>query len=250
MGADAARRRLAGVLARLRRHYGRRHYRTEGGDPNRDKSRLGTPSAVGELVATILSQNTSAANASAGYRQLWRRFRSWSAVANAPAGEIERCIRVSGLSNIKAPRIKAILQQVRAARGRLRGPQSRCTAIGGPSLEHLADMDDRAAYDYLLGFDGVGPKTAACVLMFAFGRPLFPVDTHIVRIAIRLGVLRPGTPAERAQDVLTPLIRPADRCEMHLLLIEHGRRLCRARSPRCADCPLAGLCPWRVRQQV
>ena len=205
------------MLAELRRAYGPRKWTSSG-------------SGVGELVATILSQNTSAANSSAGFRQLWRRFRSWPAVANAPVDEIERCIRVSGLSHIKAPRIRSILRQVRESTGRV-------------SLEFLADWPEERAYEYLLAFNGVGPKTAACVLMFAFGKPLFPVDTHIVRIAIRLGLLPEGTGAERAQDLLTPLIAPANRYEMHLLLIAHGRRTCRARNPQCAFCPILPLCP-------
>lgn len=223
---------MSAIFRRLRAAYGDMQYRASG-------------SAVGELVATILSQNTSAANASAGFRQLWRRFRSWQAVADAPAGEIERAIRVSGLSNVKAPRIRRILQQIRE-RNRAAGARR----DGGLSLDFLRQFDDRAAYEYLLGFDGVGPKTAACVLLFAFGKPLFPVDTHIVRIAIRLGVLPPGTSAEAAQDLLTPLIRPADRLAMHLLLITHGRRTCRARSPRCDDCALAGMCGFpRMKAQ-
>ena len=214
-----ARRKLARALMLLRREHGRRGWAPAG-------------SAVGELVGTILSQNTSAANASAGFRQLWRRFRSWPGVANAPVGEIERCIRVSGLSRIKAPRIRRILRQVRQL-----SPGRRV------SLEFLRDWPDERAYRFLMDFDGVGPKTAACVLMFAFGKPLFPVDTHIVRIAVRLGLLPAGTGAERAQQALTPLIVPASRYELHVLLIAHGRRICRARSPRCAFCPLRAMCP-------
>ena len=104
------------------------------------------------------------------------------------------------------------------------------------------------AYQYLLGFEGVGPKTAACVLLFAFGKPVFPVDTHILRIAVRLGVLRAGTRAEQAQDILTPLIRPAHRLGMHLLLITHGRRTCRALGPHCDFCRLLDLCPTGKRR--
>ncbi len=219
MRPGLARRKLARALALLRREYGRRKWA-----PGR--------SAVGVLVGTVLSQNTSAANSSAGFRRLWRRFRSWSAVADAPVGEIERCIRVSGLSRAKAPRIRQILRQVRAlARGRR------------VSLEFLRRWPDERAYRYLLGFDGVGPKTAACVLVFAFGKKLFPADTHVVRIALRLGVLPAGTGAGHAQEILTPLIPPAGRYEMHVLLIAHGRGTCRARGARCGFCPLLRLCP-------
>lgn len=219
MRPSRARARLTGALALLRREYGPRQYRRSG-------------SAVGELIGTILSQNTSGANASAGFRRLWRRFRSFSAIANAPVGEIEKCIRVSGLSRVKAPRIRKILRQIRDRGGGRR-----------VSLEFLADMPVAQASRYLLQFDGVGPKTAACVLMFAFGRKVFPVDTHILRIGLRLGVLAAGASAERAQEILTPLIRPAARYEMHVLLIAHGRRTCRARNPHCDLCPLLSMCP-------
>jgi endonuclease-3 len=183
------------------------------------------------LVDTILSQNTIAANSDAGYRQLRRRFRSWNQVANAPVGEVERCIRVSGLSNLKAPRIQSILRRIRAERGKV-------------GLQFLADLPDAEAYAYLRTFPGVGPKTASCTLLFAFNKALFPVDTHIHRIARRLGLVPPRSTAERAHDLLTPRIPPADRYEMHVLLIEHGRTTCRAINPRCDECVLRNMCPF------
>ena len=190
------------------------------------------------LVDTILSQNTSAANSDAGYRQLRRRFRSWNKVADAPVEEVERHIRVSGLSNQKAPRIQAILRRIREQRGRI-------------DLQFLADLPDDQAYAYLRSFPGVGPKTACCTLLFAFNKALFPVDTHIHRIARRLGIVGPRAAAEQTHDLLTPLIPPKDRYETHVLLIEHGRKTCRAVNPRCADCVLLRLCPFgRHRVQV
>ena len=201
----------------LRRAYGRRTWRRRG-------------SGVDVLVATILSQNTSAANSSAGYRALRRRLPSWTRVADAPVGAIERCIRVSGLGRLKAPRIRKILRRIRADRGRI-------------SLEFLRTRTPADACDYLLRFDGVGPKTALCVLLFAFGMEVFPVDTHVNRIAGRLGLLPEGTPPERAHEVLTRLIAPRDRYALHVLLIEHGRAACRAKNPRCTTCCLRKPCP-------
>jgi endonuclease-3 len=183
------------------------------------------------LVDTILSQNTSNKNSDAGYRQLRRRFRSWNQVAAAPVAEVERHIRISGLSNQKAPRIQAILQQIKADRGTI-------------DIQHLADMDEHLAYDYLRTFKGVGPKTANCVLLFAFKHAVFPVDTHIHRIARRLKLIGPKTTAEQAHDVLKPMIAPADRYEMHVLLIEHGRKTCRAINPQCEACVLLAICPY------
>lgn len=185
---------------------------------------------VDVLVRTILSQNTSRANSSAGFTRLTERFGDWSAVADAPVREIAACIRVSGLSRVKAPRIRSILRQIRAERGRI-------------SLQHLKRMPAEKAYDYLTAYKGVGPKTALCVLLFAFGKTVFPVDTHIYRIAIRLGVMDASVPFARSHEALTPLIPPADRYAMHVLLIAHGRRTCRARRPVCEECRLLDLCP-------
>jgi endonuclease-3 len=191
---------------------------------------------VSVLVDTILSQNTSAANSDAGYRQLRRRFRSWKQVADAPVEEVERHIRVSGLSNQKAPRIQAILRTIREQRGKI-------------DLQFLRDLPDEEAYAYLRSFPGVGPKTACCTLLFAFNKALFPVDTHIHRIARRLGLVRPRATAEQTHDLLTPMIRPKDRYEAHVLLIEHGRKTCRAINPRCEECLLLKFCPFG-RQRV
>lgn len=192
-----------------------------------------TPSvdAVGTLIATILSQNTSKANSTAGFGQLTRRFgRQWDRIARARVATIERCIRVAGLSNVKAPRIRAILREIRHRHGSI-------------DLEFLGQLPPDEAYDYLVGFDGVGPKTALCVLLFHFAMPVFPVDTHILRIAKRLGVLDGRVDLARAHEHLTELIPPDRRGEMHLLLIRLGRELCKARNPICEDCPLTDLCP-------
>lgn len=209
---------VARILPLLRRAYGPRPPQCWG-------------DGVSVLVDTILSQNTSAANSDAGYRQLRRRFRSWNQVADAPAEEVERCIRVSGLSNQKAPRIQAILRRIREQRGKI-------------DLQFLADLPDDEAYGYLRSFPGVGPKTACCTLLFAFNKALFPVDTHIHRIARRLGLVPPKATAEQTHDLLTPRIEPPNRYEMHVLLIEHGRTTCRAINPRCDDCILLDHCPF------
>lgn len=210
-------RRLARIHALLVGAYGDRTWRRSG-------------PALDVLVRTILSQNTSGANSSAGYRRLRKRFASWEAAADARVGEIERCIRVSGLSRVKAPRIRRILCEIRRDRGRC-------------DLEFLKRRSPQEAYDYLTRFEGVGPKTANCVLLFAFGMAVFPVDTHIRRLAHRLGLTGGTCGPAGPRQILTPLIPPARRYSMHLLLIAHGRRSCRARSPKCDECVLARLCP-------
>ena len=209
---------MSQILRRLRRAYGPQRWKCWG-------------KGVDVLVETILSQNTSDANSEAGYRQLRRRFRSWNQVADAPVDEVERHIRVSGLSKQKAPRIQAILRQIKAERGRM-------------DLQFLKDADEQTAYEYLRKFKGVGPKTANCVMLFALGHAVFPVDTHIHRIARRLKLIGPRATAEQAHDLLKPMIPAKDRYEMHVLLVEHGRKTCKAISPRCEACPLLDLCPY------
>jgi endonuclease-3 len=185
---------------------------------------------VDVLVDTILSQNTSNKNSDAGYRKLRRRFRSWNQVADAPVEEVEKCIRISGLSRIKAPRIQQILRQIKKAQGKI-------------DLQFLNERTDEEAFQYLRSFKGVGPKTAACTLLFAFSKAVFPVDTHIHRIARRLGIVGEKVSAEGAQETLTPLIAPEDRYAMHVLLIEHGRKRCVAINPKCDQCVLRRMCP-------
>jgi len=211
------RRKLKTVLTLLRRAHGQRKWECWG-------------DAVSVLVGTILSQNTNRANSTAGFEALRRRFATWEEVADASPAAVARCIHVSGLGRIKAPRIRAILRQIRRERGEI-------------SLEHLRDLPPAEAYEQLVRFDGVGPKTAWCVLLFSFGMKVFPVDTHIRRIAIRLGVLAEGASLEKAHELLAPLVAPADRYEMHVLLIAHGRRVCLARRPRCRQCNLLRCCP-------
>jgi endonuclease-3 len=185
--------------------------------------------AVGVLVETVLSQNTNDSNSSAGFRRLRAEFPTWDAVADAPVGRIERCIRVSGLSRRKAPRIRSILRVIRASQGRV-------------DLEFLRAWPVEKAREYLLAFDGIGPKTADCLLLFSFGMPVFPVDTHVHRIACRLGAIGDETTPEQAHELLESRISPADRYALHVLLIAHGRSVCRARRPRCGDCLLLDLC--------
>src|SRR5438067_10810451 len=201
-GADYTMRQMRRILKLLTRAYGRQPWQCWG-------------RGVDVLVDTILSQNTSDANSTAGFRQLRRRFRSWNQVAAAPVGEVERHIRVSGLSKQKAPRIVAILRQIKSDRGRI-------------DLQFLQNADEQMAYEYLTEFKGVGPKTANCVMLFAFGKEMFPVDTHIHRIVRRLGLIPARATAEQAHDLLAPMISPKDRYPLHVLLIEHGRKTCRA----------------------
>jgi len=182
-----------------------------------------------ELIATVLSQNTSDSNSGPAYDELRRRFRDWDEVRRASPARIAKAIRQAGLANRKAPRIKAILQRVFEERGEL-------------SLEFLHDLPARQAQEYLAGFPGVGPKTVACVLLFACRKPVLPVDTHVHRLAQRIGLIGTRTNAVRALEELARLGPPARVLEFHIQLIRHGRKVCTARKPQCPDCPLLDLC--------
>ena len=175
-------------------------------------------------------------NSSAGYERLTRKLTTWDAVADAPTGQVEQCIRVSGLARTKAPRIQAILREIRRRRGRI-------------ELDFLAEMHDDEAFRTLTAFKGVGPKTALCTLLFAMGRAVFPVDTHIFRILTRLGLLPERCTAERAHIVVAPHIARGRCLALHVNLITHGRRVCHARRPECEACTLRRRCTWQKQQR-
>jgi endonuclease-3 len=183
-----------------------------------------------ELLLTILSQNTSDTNRDRAWRRLRERFPDWEAVRTADPGEVEDAIRPGGLAGQKSRAIRGALERLHEERGEA-------------SLDHLEEMDDEAAMDYLTGFPRVGTKTAACVLCFALGRPVIPVDTHVDRVARRLGLVEDGGGAEAAHRALNREVPPGLRFSLHLLLIRHGRATCTARSPDCPDCVLEEMCP-------
>ena len=184
-----------------------------------------------ELVLTVLSQNTNDRNRDLAYARLRSRFRGWADVAAAPLAEIEEAIRPGGISKVKSERIKAMLGTIAEMTGTL-------------DLGILAGMPRDEAIAFLEHLPGVGRKTAACVLLFSFDRPELPVDTHVYRVASRLGLIRPKAGFTEAHDTLRELVDPDDVYELHVNMIRHGRRLCTARAPQCRACPLLRLCPY------
>jgi endonuclease III len=216
----ADRRRLRRIVDRLAAEYGRPVLRPHG-------------APVDELVLTVLSQNTNDRNRDVAYTRLRERFPSWEAVRHAPLEELEEAIRPGGLAPTKSVRIKQILE-----------------AIGDDELAHLADAPLDEARAELVALPGVGRKTAACVLLFSFGRPDVPVDTHVYRVGGRLDLWPQRAPFERAHDELLRLCGDDGdfAYETHVLLIRHGRRTCVARTPRCAECPLRRMCPEGKRR--
>ncbi|HET7700563.1 MAG TPA: endonuclease III [Candidatus Limnocylindria bacterium] len=211
------RRRLAAILRRLRAAYG------EPPAPRRLPP-------LDELILTVLSQNTNDTNRDRAYADLRARFPTWDEVADAPLPAIARAIRRGGLGPTKSVRIREILRALRD-----RGIPLDAQAFVG--------MRSAALWDLLVGLRGVGPKTAACVLLFSLGRPFFPVDTHVHRVARRLALVPETADAVQAQALLQEAVSPADVYALHMLLIRHGRDVCVARRPLCSRCPLAEVCP-------
>lgn len=211
---------LAGVLevhARLRRRYGPRPWRVDR-EPILDS-----------LIATILSQSTSDVNSGRAFAQLKAALPDWEAARRAPLEKLEATIRSGGLARMKSRRIKEILERIHAARGET-------------SLEHLRRAPTARIKEELAELPGVGPKTIACVLLFNLKRPDFPVDTHIHRLARRLGWVPARASAEETYRVLNALVPERLTYELHVLLITHGRQLCRSQKPQCIECPLWWQC--------
>ncbi len=188
---------------------------------------------MSELVMTILSQNTSDTNSGRAFSRLLVRFPNWETVMAADPMAIEEAIQSGGLARVKAPRIKAIAEEV-------------WNRLGSFDLSFLREMPLEEAKGWLRSLPGVGPKTAACVLLFGLGRPALPVDTHVHRVAKRLGLIPPGTSAAEAHELLEATLQPDEVYPFHMSLVKHGRRICKSQRPLCPQCALRHDCPSAV----
>jgi endonuclease III len=187
---------------------------------------------VSELVLTILSQNTADINSFRAFTALRARYANWADVLAAPTDELEEVLRPGGLAPTKSRRIQAVLAEVHDATN------------GSWDLSFLGEWPLDEAKAWLTGLPGIGRKTAAIVLLFGFGRPALPVDTHVHRVALRLGLIPPRTDVERAHDLLEAALQPEEMYPFHVELIRHGRDTCRAPRPICGLCPLTDICPY------
>jgi len=215
MGVD--RRRVRAIHKRLQRHFGLLV------PPRRSDP-------LEELVLTVLSQHTSDLNAGRAFESLRAAFPAWKDVVRAKPDEVADAIRSGGLANTKAPRIQAILREIREREGRF-------------DLSRLRRVSDAEATTYLSSLPGVGPKTAAVVLAFSLGRDAIPVDTHVHRVTKRLGWVGDPSSAEKAHRALEELVPAEIRVPLHVGLIRLGREICKAGRPRCEECPVFELCP-------
>lgn len=208
--------RIDAILAAFEALYGVPHWRP-GLDP------------MDELIGCILSQHTSDVNSERAFHQLKAEYPTWNGVISAPVESVSAAIRSGGLANLKAARIQAVLAKIEGTRGEV-------------SLDFLRAMCDEGARRYLMSLPGVGPKTAAIVLCFALGRPVLPVDTHVFRVAWRLGLVERRAGEARAHDLLQTQLPPDLVFRFHMALVRHGRAICRAPRPRCAVCPVTAMC--------
>ncbi|MEL6177574.1 MAG: endonuclease III, partial [Myxococcota bacterium] len=186
------------------------------------------------LIGTILSQNTTGSNSSRAFQALKRRFPTWEYALDADVEEIEEAIRIAGLARVRSQRIQGILHQLREERGAL-------------DLEFLRTWPDDDVHAYLTRFKGVGVKTAACVQLFTLGRDDFAVDTHIWRLAKRLGWVETAASRDGTYQALNPIVPDALKHSLHVNLIRHGRRRCKAQRPHCGNCVLLEDCAYGRR---
>lgn len=218
---DAARKKASRICRLLQQNYG--------------DTVVGQPSPpIDELVMTILSQNTADVNSQRAYDKLRATYPTWEDVMSAPEDEMAQAIRSSGYYKLKAKRIKAALSEIQRRVGHL-------------DLSLLSDMTTEDATQWLTSLHGVGPKTAAIVLLFSFGRPTLPVDTHVWRVTRRLGLVPLKVSRENAQPMLEKIIPAHCLYSLNHNLVLHGREVCRARNPKCSDCFLSTLCDWYAR---
>jgi endonuclease-3 len=220
------RERIGPILARLADHYGQPVWSGARLDP------------VAELVLTVLAQNTADINSHRAFVALRAAYPSWDAVLAAPTDELEDVIRPGGLAPTKSRRIQQVLAEVHDATG------------GTWDLGFLGTRPLDEAREWLVGLPGIGRKTASIVLLFAFGRPALPIDTHVYRVASRLGLLPPRTDLTKAHDLLEEVVPDDQMYAAHVLFIGHGRQVCRAPRPICGLCPLTDLCPYFALVQL
>ena len=212
--------------ARLARDVHRRLMDEYGPSP---RENFGTPLDL--LILTILSQNTNDVNRDRAFITLRELLPTWELVRDASTDEVVDAVRVAGLANQKGPRIQQVLREISAERDEL-------------SLRFLAELAPEEARRWLLRFKGVGPKTAAIVMLFALDMPAFPVDTHVYRVSGRLGMMDGKITVEKAHEVLAACFPIDSYYDAHMNLIRHGREVCHARRPRCEQCVLKDLCEY------
>jgi endonuclease-3 len=191
------------------------------------ESSRGNPIDV--LVATILSQATNDTLSARAFTELKSRFPDWESVLSQDPACVEEALACGGLHREKT-------RKIRGALGKIKEEFNEIT------LDPLFDWTKERSFEYLTSLPGVGPKTAACVLVFGLGKPAFPVDTHILRVARRLGFAGEKESAASVQETFEQLVPEELKMPLHIMLIEHGRKVCSSRKPKCPLCPISDMC--------
>lgn len=194
-------------------------------------------SPMDELVSCILSQHTADANSLPAFFRLKEAMPDWATIADAPIEEIAELIRKAGLANQKAKSIQSALNRIRER-------------TGGYEIDLLAGMTPLEARRWLEALPGVGPKTASIVLCFSFGMDLPPVDTHVFRVAWRLGLFPKEIGEAKAHDALLKIMPKGLGYRLHMAFIQHGRAVCKAPNPRCEVCDFTENCAFFRKARV
>ncbi len=198
------------------------------GKPKLRKS--GESKILDVLIATKLSQNTTDKSSFKAFTHLKEKFGTWENVAAASENGIRECIKVCGLANTKARDIRLMLNEMIKKYGKL-------------ELSFMNNMSDEEVYNELLSFNGIGLKTASCVLVFALGRDVFPVDTHVHRTLNRLGAVKTNSP-EKTFEQANEIVPEGRKYELHTNLIKFGRNICKAKNPVCSLCSFYSRCVY------
>jgi endonuclease III len=186
---------------------------------------------LSELILTVLSQSTSDINSRRAFENLKRRFPDWESARRARPSSIAAAIKSGGLANAKSVTIKNALNEIKKRRGEL-------------DLSFLKTSRVEEAWEFLTSLTGVGPKTAACVLLFACDIKIFPMDVHILRITKRIGLVPERFTDEQSHKRMEKLVPPNKHYSLHVNLIRHGRQICRPKNPKCDECPLVEQCDY------
>lgn len=232
------------VLIRLGKKYGFPHERDDVlkcKRMNGSSGRSAGSEALDVLVETILSQNTTDKNSHQAFMNLKGKWPTWRSVADANVEDLQAAIKIGGLSAQKSRNIQALLKKLIAD-----GHFTPEKGSAEPSLDYMCGMSNEEIRETLNSFKGVGPKTAACTMLFGFCRDSFPVDTHVFRVVTRLGLVK-GSAAksrETAQDELESIATEGTKFDLHILMIGLGKRVCHSQKPQCGECPLAEICEF------
>jgi len=189
---------------------------------------------LGTMIRTILSQSTSDTNSAAAYRSLRKRFRTWKAAAQAGPEQIADAIRQGGLAKQKSVRIHHLLLWARKK-------------FGGYNIDPICGMAPKEAYDLFCSLHGIGVKTVAVTLLFACGKDVFPVDTHVNRISRRVGVVPGNSSPQKTHRLMEPHVPEGKALSLHVNLLRLGREICRG-NPNCPACPLQRTCDYAKTQ--